>query len=270
MQLYALDSQGRLVHAMQAAKGVDYRCAECDGAIRLRGGVIFRRHFWHIQGGSCRQNGKGIDHLAMQQWLLQQLPDGQAEMERPFSTIGRIADIAWAEKRLVIEVQCSQMSAEEAICRTKDYEKAGWQLIWMLDRRRYKGFGMTELEAALQKQPHYYFELTRTRKIALYDLLQRKDGSLLEMALKSFSSLFQVDRIEIDSLWPERFKMRLAQWPIHLEGDFITQYHSEGRQQLFRELVLNSDDLILPTTFSSKTRRLARLFMQHLLEKYCR
>jgi competence CoiA-like predicted nuclease len=52
-----------------------------------------------------------------------------------FSDICRIADLVWEEKKIIFEIQCSEISSLEAARRTRDYGMKGYEVIWILDDR---------------------------------------------------------------------------------------------------------------------------------------
>lgn len=75
MQLYAFDEDGHLTNAHQARKQTNYSCLECRQIVRIRGGPQRQRHFYHLEPTpSCRQHQKGVIHLLLQSYFLQQLP----------------------------------------------------------------------------------------------------------------------------------------------------------------------------------------------------
>jgi competence protein CoiA len=169
MQLYALDFRGEVINARRAERQKNYFCLECGGEVRIRRGSRRQSHFYHISSQTaCRQNHKGADHLTIQSYLINQLP-GESQMECPFPTICRIADVAWHSQNIVFEVQCSPITAEELTARNRDYQQAGWAVVWILHDKRYNQRRLTDAEMALRSLPHYFTNMNQWGKGEIYD-----------------------------------------------------------------------------------------------------
>jgi competence protein CoiA len=70
MQICAIDSSASLILAENAHKHHDYHCIECNQIVRLRRGIHRKAHFYHITPNRiCKQHGKGMPHLMLQQFL---------------------------------------------------------------------------------------------------------------------------------------------------------------------------------------------------------
>lgn len=133
MLFYAIGE--KRLSALEATKGVDYCCPECQSAVRLRSGPLRQPHFYHRQHkSSCRQSGKSALHLKLQQQLAL-LVGGQ--MEQRFDSISRIADVYSPSKNLIIEVQCSSIALEEMEARNRDYRSLGLRVVWVLLAQRF-------------------------------------------------------------------------------------------------------------------------------------
>ena len=79
-----------------------------------------------------RAFGKGLVHLSVQNRILEMLPPNEADMEVRFDTIGRIADVAWTSQKIVFEVQCATITAEEVMERNPSYASVGYDVVWIL------------------------------------------------------------------------------------------------------------------------------------------
>jgi hypothetical protein len=170
MQLYALDQDEMPTVAMRASKGLDYTCLECGDKVRLRGGSKRQAHFYHVSpNGLCRSSGKTKAHLDAQNYLLSILPG--AEMECRFKEIGRIADIAWHPEKIIYEIQCSPITAEEVAQRNSSYQSIGYQVIWIFHDLRYNQDNVTAAEYVLRSLPHYFMDLTKGEEPEIYDQL---------------------------------------------------------------------------------------------------
>lgn len=174
MQLVAYSESGTLVTATKAVKGSDYRCMECNGIVRRRGGIHRRDHFYHTSPTSeCHLNGKSMRHLQVQ-WVIQEsLPEGEAVLEKQFPEINRIADVCWEEKRIIFEVQCSPISREELLARNRDYGELGYSVVWILHDQRFNKRRVTAAEMALQKTNYYFTDIDLEGKGGIYDQLSK-------------------------------------------------------------------------------------------------
>ncbi len=170
MQLYALDENQQPISAQRAIKQQNYSCPECSSTVRVRSGIHRQPHFYHLQNQEhCRQNGKGMTHLQVQTYLLQHLPVGESRMEHRFPSISRIADIVWEPQKIVFEIQCSPISAEEVTNRCKDYKSLGYDVVWILHDRRFNQWRVSAAEMVLRSFPFYFTNMTAEGKGHVYD-----------------------------------------------------------------------------------------------------
>lgn len=222
MQWIALDDE-RAVFAAEADKRARYRCPECNAYVRVRSGPHRQPHFYHVRASKpCRQQQKSEEHLGLQFHLAKEC--GDARMERPFPEVGRIADVAWEKERIVFEVQCSPISLTEAQERTRDYRSQGWRLIWILSDKRFNRRKLTAAEHYLRQQTCYFASWNRQRTI-LYD--QWDIVADFQRVYKGAPIPVQPSRIAplprpILQHLPRCVQERLAQWPLHLEGDALS------------------------------------------------
>ncbi len=176
MQLYARDKQQRITSADNAAKKEDYICFECNTAVRVRGGLHRRKHFYHTTPVRiCKLQGKSLTHLQVQCTIQQLLPEGECFLERRFNEIDRIADVCWESKKIIFEVQCSPISPEEIQERNADYGKLGYQVVWILHDNRYGNRRGTAVEQVLCNQLHYYTNIDIHGVGVVYDKIRGLD-----------------------------------------------------------------------------------------------
>jgi len=170
MQLYACEEQGHIALARSAKKGVDYLCPECKGKVRVRRGHHRQPHFFHLtHNDNCRQSGKSAIHLAVQHHLLDLLPEKEVSLECRFSEISRIADVVWMPQRLIFEVQCSPITAEEVQQRNRDYGKLGFQVVWIFHDNRFNRWRVTAAEETLEIRPFYFTNMDADGRGMIYD-----------------------------------------------------------------------------------------------------
>lgn len=170
MQLYALDENSPVL-AGEAVKQKNYQCPECLTFVRLRGGPHRQFHFYHTRSRpSCRQHQKSLAHLQLQLHLKSLIPN--SSLEKPFSQINRIADVAWEEKRIVFEIQCSPISLSEVQSRSEDYAKVGYTAVWILHDRRFNKKNLSAAEFFLRTRKCYF-----GRENLIYDQFEILQGS---------------------------------------------------------------------------------------------
>lgn len=152
MALFANDKED-IVDAYDADAKIDYTCLECQGKVRLRKGKLQIPHFYHLRATpSCRLYSKSERHLLIQIALQKQLPLSEAVLEKPFSAIGRIADVAWEKQRIVFEIQCSSIAKEEAQSRISEYGSLGYSVVWILDDRLFNQRRVSLAESFLREK----------------------------------------------------------------------------------------------------------------------
>ena len=179
MQLHALDLNEKLISAGRAVRQTNYICLECSQVLRLRRGPHRQPHFYHIDPNPfCRQHQKGPVHLQLQTYFLNQLAKGDCLLEHPFPSIGRIADVAWLSKKIVFEIQCSAISAEEVLARNADYRKMGWSVVWILHDERYNQIRLSAAEIVLCNSTHYFTNMDSAGSGIIYDQFGLVDEGL--------------------------------------------------------------------------------------------
>ena len=227
MQLHALDHLGRIVSAQWAQKKTDYLCLECKQHVRLRKGLHRQAHFYHMDPIQfCRQHQKGAVHLKNQLYFFQQLPPGDCQLEMIFPTIGRVADVAWLSQKIVFEIQCSPISAEEALSRNRDYQKEGWSVIWILHDDRFNQVRLSAVEVALRSSPHYFSNIDAAGKGFIYDQFDCyiqgiRQGRLPPLPLDLKKGVF-VEQKGIASLPVRLLHFRSNHWSYFFAGDLMS------------------------------------------------
>ena len=163
MQLFALENIYP-VSASNAEKGKNYLCPECRSEVRVRGGPSRQTHFYHFRASkNCRQNQKSLEHLQLQLRLLDLIGTEEAQIECPFPTIERIADVAWHAQKIIFEVQCSPIPLQEAQQRTLDYQGQGYQVVWILHDKQFNKERLSASENYLRKLPCYFTNINKGR-----------------------------------------------------------------------------------------------------------
>lgn len=101
-----------------------------------------------------------MEHLQVQYYLEELLGEAQCRLEHPFPSINRIADVVWLPKRIIFEVQCSGITAQEVRQRNCDYKSEGYQVVWLLHNRQFNRQRVSAAEMELRNQPHYFTDMS--------------------------------------------------------------------------------------------------------------
>lgn len=70
--------------------------------------------------------------------------------------IGRVADLADLERRIVYEIQCSPIKEKEVIARIKAYNKLGFTVVWILHDYWFNKHILSDAEKYLRERGVYY------------------------------------------------------------------------------------------------------------------
>ena len=286
MQLHALDQNGQVVNARRAQRQMNYVCLECRHNVRLRRGPHRQPHFYHSDPVlMCRQHQKGAAHLQLQTYFFNQLPAGDCQLECTFPTLGRIADVAWFSQKIVFEIQCSPISAEEVLSRNRDYQKEGWSVVWILHDRRFNQVRMSAAEIALRSSPHYFSNMDESGAGIIYDQYDLSRHSLrlgrlppLPIDLKGEISFYQSDQKSSPLLL---LQQRASDWPFYFAGDLMSLFLNDlssdylmcaqaKEKELLPNLAKVGFSHLLLKIWLTCVKRPYQLIFRFFLERICR
>lgn len=169
MALYAVEDDD-LIYAGHAKPGKVYWCLDCFGPVKRRRGKHWFYHFYHVQAASkCRLYSKTEDHLLAQLQLQKSFPPGILQIERPFIKVNRVADLLWENEKIVFEIQCSPLTEKEAEMRIRDYRSSGYEVVWLLDDKRYNKRALRPAEEYLRRHSAYYVSIKQGLLSEYYD-----------------------------------------------------------------------------------------------------
>lgn len=286
MQLYAKDCDSELVSSRRALKQTDYFCLECQNIVRLRGGPQRQPHFYHLDPPpSCRQHQKGAIHLHLQSFFLHQLPLGDCQLEYSFPSIGRIADVVWFSEKVIFEIQCSPISPQEVLMRNRDYQKLGWQVVWILHDQRYNQARLSGAEIALRPFPHYFSDMNDMGSGIIYDQFDVCENGLrlgklvpLPIDIRK-KELFSSQNPSNSLLF--LLNRRTASWPFFFKDDLMDQFIHNSLPEYFSN-AKNIEKSLIPGTKSFIWHQLPfvlwkrgivqpyHIFFRYILEKMTR
>lgn len=290
MQLHAINENQSIVSVKHASKGKDYFCLECQEIVRVRAGPHRHKHFYHLARNiSCRLNGKGMVHLQVQEHIKNLLPKGQGFLEYPFPAVNRIADVAWLQKQLVFEVQCSPISPEEIEQRIQDYRSQGLTVIWVLHDNRYNKYRLSAAELYLRDHFLYFTNINANGEGIIYDQFDIIHRSLRQYTL---SPPLKVDPSHPKQICPDFpplqniFNLKVIHQRflkgLYFSGDLFDLLHHSAEALTISSKIEKAEKAYatnISTVLQTKSiyrrviqlfARTYRLFFQILLERACR
>lgn len=225
MALYATNGE-ECVFAADADPKASFHCLECRSPVKARRGAGRMPHFYHLQKSSrCHLYSKSEDHLLLQLQVQKLFLPDLIEIERPFLSIHRIADLIWEKEKTVFEIQCSRLDLLEAQKRIVDYRKAGYEVVWLLDDRIFNKALIRPAEEFLRSQSAYFFSFERTGFSHVYDQLEivigkkrRKKGRPLTVELSKPQSK---PNLEWPPNLPSQIQERIANSKRYFRGDLL-------------------------------------------------
>ncbi len=234
MQLIALDDDSPVL-AVNAKKNKNYICPECLSPVRVRGGPSRQTHFYHLSLPKiCRQHAKSQEHIQTQLKLLHSIGAACGQIECPFPSIHRIADVAWTSKKLVFEIQCSPISLEEAQGRVRDYTSMGYDIVWILHEKQFNQKNLSAAENYLREVPCYFTNINKIGEGIVYDQFEvilehqrRFKGPPLVISPHQFSRL--PSTAPPDIALPKAVLARFTKWKCMVQGDLLHRLLKEER-----------------------------------------
>ncbi|CRX38850.1 competence protein CoiA [Estrella lausannensis] len=226
--LTAKDAAGNTLLAPDAKRGEDYFCPECAAVVRLRLGSERRPHFFHLDPpDSCRQALKSPEHLALQLHIKHSFENQgvKANLEHRFPAINRINDVFVPEMNLGFEIQCSPMTAEEALLRIADYRRMNIDIVWVLHTMTFLKGKASSLERAIANKAHYFSSMNGKGEGEIFDLFAPLEGGMR----RERGIHYPVD-ITTPILKSRRGSFRNER-PLHFRGDLLDLLQERGLDQ---------------------------------------
>lgn len=139
--LLAKDSDGKWIHALNANKQQTYYCPDCQEIVMLKCGKKVHPHFAHY--ATCQRSllseNETIEHLQGKQMIYDMCCACQlvAHLEMYLPDLKQRPDIfiTYGTRQIAVEFQCSRLAMEVMQQRTKGYQQAGIEVIWILGKQ---------------------------------------------------------------------------------------------------------------------------------------
>lgn len=179
----ARDKNGQIRHLLvdtQVPKG-EYFCPVCNGLVRLKKGEIMQPHFAHVSLSNCYYHfeNESKEHLNLKAALFRWAKKNEkVEVEAVIPELDQVADILVAD-RIALEIQCSPLSKTRLWQRTKQYQQAGYQVIWLLGEKLWLKKTLTPLQKHFlyfsQNMGFHLWELDEKRSLLRLKYLIHED-----------------------------------------------------------------------------------------------
>lgn len=118
-------------------KKMNWFCCDCQEPVILKAGRIKQMHFAHGKDSECQSfsEGETREHLAGKTLLYQNCCHHQiqVELEAYLPKLKQRPDVL-VDQKLALEFQCSPLSFERLKERTDNYQKHGYEVLWILGR----------------------------------------------------------------------------------------------------------------------------------------
>lgn len=222
---------------IEQLKGTMYFCPACGHPVRIKNGKVNLPHFSHYSNSTCSlySEGETVEHLALKEafakWcekesIYYELEKYLPELnQRPDLLIGNIA----------LEIQCSSLSTQRLVERTKSYQKHGYIPIWICGKKLFSNHqSLTELAKNLC---YYSNELGFYLWSADWEMAEltlhfhiEEDWKKRVYATKKIWSFYSVFLLEIFN-FPKKSKIYIQRkFKI---GELVHGYYSELNRKLY-------------------------------------
>lgn len=239
MALYATNGED-IVFAADAILGVSYKCLECRAPVKPRRGKDRIPHFYHLQTASrCYLHSKSENHLLLQLQLQKRFFPETIEIEHPFFSIHRIADLVWFKEKIIFEIQCSTLDLSEAKQRVIDYGRAGYEVVWLLDDRIFNKRFVRPAEEFYRSCCCYFFSFVRSGFSLIYDqmeiIINRKRCKKGCPLIVDLQHIHRTPSLEWPSDLPEQIARRTTALERYFRGDIV---HKAIQAAIFPSIAL--------------------------------
>ncbi|NDE63055.1 MAG: hypothetical protein EB053_01730 [Chlamydiae bacterium] len=109
-------------------------------------------------------------HAILQKFLKNKFFDSEIELEKPFSKIGRVADLVFEKEKLVVEIQTSLIRVTEMLQRQEDYKKVGYSVLWLVHRDLFLKENRPLVTRFFYKKRAYAFSFGPQNQFHFYNL----------------------------------------------------------------------------------------------------
>ncbi|WP_086312219.1 competence protein CoiA [Enterococcus sp. 7F3_DIV0205] len=125
-----------------------YYCPACNHPVRIKNGKVKVPHFSHYNNSTCSiySEGETIEHLALKEVFAKwcEKESIEYELEKYLPELNQRPDLLIG--KLALEIQCSSLSTQRLVERTRNYQKHGYIPVWICGKKLFsKGQSLSEL-----------------------------------------------------------------------------------------------------------------------------
>lgn len=230
--IIAVDQHDQMIRAEECSKQSDhcYYCPGCGEKVFLKDGPQMITHFCHYAHCQCQHfsEGETPEHLKGKVMLYQHLKhmNHSVELEPYLTELQQRPDILLINQQCVIEFQCSPISVETIVSRTKGYQSAGYRVMWIVGDKLAPSGSLNAVHKAMlcqiRQQPVLIQLNTDNKHYHVYcpsrDCVQTRRYPL--------DYLFKMDD------WVDEMKLRLSQQPTY---DIKAEHRKLEQQSFYRQ-----------------------------------
>ncbi|MFV0555835.1 MAG: competence protein CoiA [Lactovum sp.] len=279
--LTAYDENGKFINLLcKKVKKQKFTCPACKSELILKSGSIKIPHFAHRSLKDCQSwsENESFQHLSLKKSIYQMLINTEkVELEKYLEKLEQTPDIL-INDCIAIEIQCSRLSIKRLFERTRNYQKHGYKVLWLLGKDLWIKNKLSPLQYHFlyfsKNRGFYCWELDLKRqKIRLkYLIHQNLRGEIAYLIEEfSFQSLdfleimrrpFQAQRSESLSLKKDKFLSHFIQQELYyckpkwMEIQEI--YYKKGKNLLDEDFPVHWFPLGLDL-FSSETEQFCQI-----------
>jgi competence CoiA-like predicted nuclease len=154
------------------------------------------------------------------------LPAGETILEKPFPTINRIGDLVWEPRKIIFEIQCSNISSFETQQRIRDYLKAGYQVVWILDDRIFNRRIVRPAEKSMRQTTCYFATIRGLQFPIFYDQFEIfsqekriKKGQRLKIQINKPCPMPEISWDK--EVIPQQVWQKIHKQPFYFQGDLL-------------------------------------------------
>ena len=262
--LIAKDKKGNYINAADLTdKRGTYFCPACESLVILKSGPIMINHFAHQSLNHCenRSENESAQHLSLKLKLfnwLNRCRSTKVELEKYLPHLEQTPDLL-VNENIAIEVQCSSLSLKRLSERTKNYQRCGIKVIWLMGQDLWLNQRMSQLQRNLMYFSNncgfYFWELDNANdEVRLKSLIHEDVRGEIYYVTKYFQfyhdDLLEILRFPFQQQPPQKIKIS----PLKLvnQENYIKKqlYHRNPRWLKIQEKYYLRGQNLMTSTFS--------------------
>lgn len=222
---------------IEQLKGRKYFCPVCCQPVRIKNGKIKLPHFSHYNQSSCSiySEGETREHLALKEVFVKWCEKNRIgyELEKYLPALNQRPDLLIGN--IALEIQCSPLSTQRLVERTKSYQQHGYIPIWICGKKlfsnRYKLNEVVKNLCYYSEGLGFYLWTAdwETEELAIHSHIEEDFKKRIYSSKKiwSFYSDFLLEILD----FPQKSKI-YTQRKFKI-GSLIAEYYSELNRKLY-------------------------------------